>query len=117
MLRQVQKPCRPDGALKMVCFYPATKISPLRGFKIAMIFQIPFQQIECKFKRNPPEIPLDPQYTDGSLCLFNEQNNTAEYNNGINCKHYTEHSVPIHQAYHKKSRSYSKEGKNNSQCR
>jgi len=105
MLRQVQKPCRPDGSLKMVCFYPATKISPLRGFKIAMIFQILFQQIECKFKRNPPEIPLDPQHADGSLCLFNEQNNTAEYNNGINGKQYAEHCGPILYAYHKKSGS------------
>ena len=95
MLRQVQKPCRPDGALEMVPFYPATKISPQRGFKIAMIFQIQFQQIECKFKRNPPEIPLDSQHANGSLCLFNEQNNTADYNNGINCKQYPEHCGPI----------------------
>ncbi len=50
MLRQVQQPFRPDGALKMVRFSRATKISPPWGFKIAVIFQDSFSQSRSQFQ-------------------------------------------------------------------
>ena len=42
MLIQIQQLCRPDGALEMVHFSPATKISPLWGSMIAVIFLFHF---------------------------------------------------------------------------
>ena len=60
MLLQIQQLCRPDGALKMVRFSPATKISPQWGSMIAVISQFLFHQVDFNFKRNPPDFPLDP---------------------------------------------------------
>ncbi len=62
MNRQDQQPCRPYGALEMVRFSLATKISPQWGSTFAGIFPGSFSLRRFTISHNPPEIPLDPQY-------------------------------------------------------